>query len=384
MPNALLTARGLGLVAKEAARAGLDRVLPGGGSVPVRASEVTPTWLADAMGLPSGAIRSIEVVDEHSGTAGRARIAVDGDDVPDQLFLKFSPSNYLQQVMMLVFHLGTREVFLYETLGDELPVRVPRCYATRVDARRGRNVMVLEDLADRALFRDIRQPPTATEAEAVIDAMADQHAAYWGTDRFAGDLAPMTGRSSAANLLGDMVRRRFLGNMKGLAAELVPAAMQQEGRIFFERSADIDAMWAAEPQTVLHGDPHFGNLWFEGDTPGFLDWQVATAGAGARDVAYFCTMSIDSELRREIERGLVERYASRLDTAGISVDHDRLWALYRAGATEAYTSAVAAAEAGERAQDPAICRVGVERSVAAIADHDSFGVLTALVDGKTV
>jgi Phosphotransferase enzyme family len=384
MPDALVIARGLGMVAKEAARAGLDRVVPGGDSVPLRASEVTPTWLADAMGLPAGAIRSIDVLDEHSGTAGRARIAVDGDDVADHLFVKFSPSNYLQHVMMLLFDLGTREVFVYKTLGDELPVRVPHCYATGVDARRGRNVMVLEDLADLALFRDIRQPPTATEAEAVVDAMADQHASYWGTDRFAGDLQPLTGRSAAANLLGDMIRRRFLGNMKGLAADLVPTAMQQEGRIFFERSADIDAFWASEPQTVLHGDPHFGNLFFEGDTPGFFDWQVATAGAGARDVAYFSTMSIDSDLRREIERGLVERYAIRLDAAGVSVDLDHLWTLYRAGATEAYVSAVAAAEAGERAQDPAICRVGVERAVAAIADHDSFGVLAALVDGKRV
>ncbi len=379
MANALVALKGLGLVAKEATRAGLDRVLPGG-SVPLRAGDVTPAWLADVLGLPPGAIRSVAIVDEHSGTAGRARIAVDGDDVPDQLFLKFSPHHYLQHIMMLLFDLGTREVFLYETLGDELPVRVPHCYATRVDALRGRNVMVFEDLADRALFRDIRQPPSAAEAEAVIDAMATQHAAYWGTDRFAGDLRPLTGRSAAANLLGDVIRRRFVGNMKGLAADLVPADMQRQGRIMFERSADVDAFWASEPQTVLHGDPHFGNLWFEGDQPGFLDWQVATAGAGIRDVAYFATMSIDTDLRRDIEWSLVERYAAGLAAAGIDADLDHLWTVYRAGPTEAFMSAVAAAEAGDRAQDPEICRVGVERSVAAIADHDSFRVLTQLVD----
>jgi aminoglycoside phosphotransferase (APT) family kinase protein len=160
--------------------------------------------------------------------------------------------------------------------------------------------------------------------------------------------------------------------------------MQQEGRVFFERSADLDAYWASEPQTVLHGDPHFGNLWFEGDKPGFLDWQVAIAGAGVRDVAYFTTLSVDTDLRREIEHGLVERYAARLDAAGVEADVDHLWTVFRAGATEAYLSAVASAEAGDRAQDPEICRLGVERSVAAISDHDSFGVLAALVDGKRV
>lgn len=82
------------------------------------------------MGLRSGAIRSVRVIDENSGTAARGRIEVEADtgvDVPDHLFLKFTPHNYLQHVMMLVFELGTREVFLYRTLGDELPVRSPRC-----------------------------------------------------------------------------------------------------------------------------------------------------------------------------------------------------------------------------------------------------------------
>ena len=98
--------------------------------------------------------------------------------------------------------------------------------------------------------------------------------------------------------------------MKGLGAELVPPDMQQQCRILFENSAGVDAMWASQPQTVLHGDPHLGNLFFEGDEPGFLDWQVSMAGAGIRDVAYFATASVDSELLRTIERGLVERYAA--------------------------------------------------------------------------
>ena len=340
------------------------------------------------MGLRSGAIRSVRVIDENSGTAARGRIEVEADtgvDVPDHLFLKFTPHNYLQHVMMLVFELGTREVFLYRTLGDELPVRSPRCFAARVDSLRGRNMMVLEDLSQTARFRDIRDPATANEAEAVVDAMATQHAAFWCTDRFAGDLELLTTRfSPAALVLGDAVRRRFLGNMKGQAADLVPERIKRQGRIFFERSADIDAFWASQPQTVLHGDPHLGNLFFEGDTPGFIDWQVAKAGAGVRDVAYFATASVEPDVLRKIERSLVERYATRLEALGVTVEVDQLWPVYQAGVTDFYTSAVAASEAGERAQDPGVTRVGVERAVAAIEAHDSFTVLETLVDGMRV
>ena len=125
--------------------------------------------------------------------------------------------------------------------------------------------------------------------------------------------------------LGDLIRRRFLGNMKGPTADLVPADMKRKCRILFERSADIDAFWASQPQTLLHGDPHLGNLFFEGASPGFLDWQVAMSGAGMRDVAYFATVSVEPTLLRRIERDLVERYAARLEAVGIVVDADHLW-----------------------------------------------------------
>ncbi len=329
--------------------------------------------------VPSSAV---SVLHEDSGTAGRARLRLEagaGSDAPGTVFVKLTPTAYAQHMIMLLFGLGTREVQVYRGIAADLPVRVPHCYAAVLDERRGRNAIVLEDLSETARFRDIREPVSAAEAEAVIDAMARQHAAFWETPRFRGDLRPLTGRSPAANLLGDAIRRRFLGGMKGLGAELVPPDMRQQCRILFENSAGVDAMWASQPQTVLHGDPHLGNLFFEGDEPGFVDWQVSMAGAGIRDVAYFATASVDSELLRTIERGLVERYAAGLDRSGIDVDVEHLWTLYRAGITESFLASVATAEAGESMQNTEVCRAGVSRAVAAVAAHDSFDVLASLV-----
>ncbi len=383
-PSPVVAARGVVKVGKESARAGLHRLLPGGAAVPLKATGVTPLWLEDALGLPRGAVRAVHVVEENTGTAARARIAVEADDLPEHLFLKFTPRNYVQNVIMNMFDLGAREVFFYQNVAERIPVRTPRCYAARVDTRRGRNIMVLEDLSTSARFRDIREPATAVEANAVVDAMADQHAAFWGNDEFTGGLTTLTGSSPEAQMIGDLISGRFVGNMKGQAADLVPAEMKQQARIVFERSTEIESFWASQPQTVLHGDPHLGNLFFEAEAPGFLDWQVTMMGAGARDVAYFATASVEPDLLRKIERSLVERYASRLEAAGVIVDLDLLWTQYRAGVTAFFVSAVAAAEGGERAQLPDVCRVGVERSVAAAEAHDSFGVLKALVDGRRV
>jgi aminoglycoside phosphotransferase (APT) family kinase protein len=383
--QSVATARSLGMAGREAIRAGLDRTNSYGTRIPLRVDEATEHWLTVALGLPPGAITSVRVLDHHSGTAARARIAVESEaDLPETLFLKLPPRNYLQHVLMNVFRLGTREIVAYRALGDTPPIRVPRCYAAQVDRLRRRSVLVLEDLSGTAEFRTICDSVTRAEAEAVIDAMAALHGAYWNTDRFAGDLVPLAVRSAADVRLGDIIRRRFLRQITGHTAHLIPETMKRQCRIFFQRSADIDAFWATQPQTLIHGDPHLGNLFFEATGPGFLDWQIATAGAGIRDVAYFANASVEPDLLRMIERDLVERYTAGLDAAGIHVDGERMWTLYRAGITELYLAAVCTAEAGARMQPLEVSRVGVERSVAGAEAHDSFEVLAALIDGKRV
>ncbi|GAB2842421.1 phosphotransferase [Actinocorallia aurea] len=379
----LVTASGLGMAVKEAVRAGLDRALPGG-SVPLRVGGITERWLSDALGLAPGAITSVRVADEHSGTAARVRLAVetDAEELPGHLFLKLPPTNYLQHVLMNLFDLGVREIHAYRALGETPPLRVPRCHAAKADEVRRRSVLVLEDLSETATFRTVVDSVSREEAEAVTDALAGLHAAFWDTDRFKTDLAPLADRSPGAIRLGDMIRRRFLEKIDGHAADLIPEPMKLQCRVFYQRSADIDAFWAAQPQTLIHGDTHLGNLFFEGAAPGFLDWQVAMSGPGIRDIAYFATTSVEPDLLRKIERPLVERYAERLRDAGVAADTDRLWTLYRAAITEAYLAAVCTAEAGERMQPRDVSRTGVARAVAAVAAHDSFTVLTALIDGQ--
>ncbi|MQY17054.1 hypothetical protein NRB20_01170 [Nocardia sp. RB20] len=367
----------------EAIRAGYDRLVPTSSGVPLRIEQVRASWLAAALDLPADAITDIRVLDANSGTAARARIAVDSrdTDLPAHLFVKLPPRNYLQHVLMNVFHLGEHEILAYRALGDKPPVRVPKCYVAQIDPRRRRTALVLEDLSETARFRTVTDSVSRAEAEAVTDALADLHRTFQDSERFAGDLRPLTVRTTADVRLGDMIRRRFLGEITGHTADLIPDEVKRRCRIFYERSADIDAFWAAQPQTLIHADPHLGNLYFTDDGPGFLDWQVAQTSAGIRDLAYFATASVEPELLRGIERDLVERYAARFDAAGVRVDPDRLWTLYRAAITEFFLAAVCTAEAGDRMQPFEISRVGVERAAAAVTAHDSFEVLRTLIDG---
>ncbi|HLS75503.1 MAG TPA: phosphotransferase [Nocardia sp.] len=380
----LHTALGVGSAMKEATRAGLDRAIPFGSKAPLRVRGVSRRWLAKAMGLPRGSITSVEVLDHHSGTAARARIAVESEaaEVPGHLFVKMVPSNYLQHVLMNLFRLGMKEIIAYRALGDTPPVRIPRCHVARYSSARRRSILVLEDLSQTAEFRTVVDSVTAEEAAAVVDALADLHAAFWNSPRFDADLRPLARRSATEVRLGEMIRRQFLAEIDGHAADLMPEQVKQQCRVFYQRGTDIDAFWASVPRTLTHGDTHLGNLFFEAGSPGFLDWQVAAAGPGIRDVAYFANASVEPGLLRGIETDLVRRYTDRLAAAGVDADFDRTWLHYRAAVTEFLLAAVCTAEAGERMQSAEVSRVGVERAVAGVLAHDSFDVLDALISGS--
>ena len=52
-------------------------------------------------------------------------------------------------------------------------------------------------------------------------------------------------------------------------------------------------------QTVMHGDPHVGNTFYERDgRPGFLDWQTTMIGPSTHDVVYFIVGAMTVEDRR--------------------------------------------------------------------------------------
>lgn len=379
-------ARSAGLVARELTRCALDRALPSRAGLPMRADGFTATWIEQVLTLAPGSIRSVRVVADDHGTASRARLELDvapGVEAPNRLFAKFTPPDLQQRLLMNVMDLGAREVLFYDAVAGEVPVRVPRCYAVLADPRRGRNVMLLEDLSGTARFRDLREPLSAEQATAVVGALADLHAGFWQSPRFGRDLSLLVARSRGATFLADTIVPRFLANPRGPAADLVPGDVRAASRVFADRKPAIDAFWVRQPWTLTHGDPHLGNLFFEGEQPGFIDWQAVMAGPSIRDVAYFLNASVDVPVARAIERDLVQRYAARLTGLGIDSDPDRTWTLYRAAISEFYVAAVVTAGTGERMQPHEITRLGVERAVAAVEAHDTFAILAALASGRT-
>jgi aminoglycoside phosphotransferase (APT) family kinase protein len=135
------------------------------------------------------------------------------------------------------------------------------------------------------------------------------------------------------------------------AAELDPD-VHRAGDALFER-LEAYLLGGTEPSTIIHGDYRLDNLLFDPSPGGVaiavVDWQTCTHGPALQDVAYFIGAGLTRDERREVERGLVQRYHAGLVEAGVTgYDHERCWQDYRRGTWAGLVMAVAASMLVER------------------------------------
>ena len=77
-----------------------------------------------------------------------------------------------------LFQFYEREIRFYGDVGREMPVRVPRCYASAMDVAADDYILLLEDLHPLPMGDDAAGC-SAAEAEVAIRSIARMHAAFW-------------------------------------------------------------------------------------------------------------------------------------------------------------------------------------------------------------
>jgi len=349
----------------------LSRVLP------LDVEELTPAFFSVALQLE---IERADLLDHHSGTTGRARVGLHGEPgVPATVFVKLAPFDARQRAFVTSVGMGVAEARFYRDLSAEMPVRVPRSYFAETDG--DRYVMVLEDLgASGCRFPTPKDEDIAARALDIVEQLAALHAQYWESPRFgpAGDLAWLADRGTgdagggatfvrmAVDALGDRLDEDF----------------HRIAEMYLARASEIVALWNAGPRTLVHGDPHLGNLFVDvagGDRTGFLDWAMIGHSPGLRDVAYVVCNSIPSAVRAEHERAWIERYCTRLGESGITLSIDDAWQQYRLFAVYSWVSATSTAGMGSKWQPLHIGLGGTRRATAACAHLECVELLEELL-----
>jgi thiamine kinase-like enzyme len=345
-------------------------------AIPERPEQITPAWISQAFASrhPGAEAVSVAVVDAHSGTTGRARLRVAWKppaDAPTAVFAKLAPTDPIQREMVISTGMGKREARFYAELASDVPVRVPKPYGSRWNEAGSAYLMLMEDVgASGCRFPTWKDPAVPRYASGMMESLAQLHAHFQQSPRFDRDLAwiepPM--RSTIGPLLTKAALEAFGDDM--------PASFHEMARIYIDHTqAFCDRLDAGSP-TLIHGDAHLGNLLLEDGRIGLLDWACLAKAPGMRDVAYFLSNSISTELRRSQERELVGVYLESLERAGgMAPRFEEAWRQYRLYAACGWIAATVTAAAGSRMQSLEIGMRSMKRSTEAIIDLETPALL---------
>jgi hypothetical protein len=303
--------------------------------------------------------------------------------------VKLAPFDERQRDFVAAGGLGVAEARFYRDLAPEITLRIPAAYYAAIDDD-GRYVMVIEDLsAAGCRFPRPGDDDVAEWGGRLVQELARLHAPFWDSPRLqdGGDLTwVMAGHRTGRN-----VPRRAEGGGRGggggggggfigMALEQfgdeMGAAFRRLAQLYVAHAPQImeDVLDEGTP-TLIHGDPHLGNLFLDGDRVGFLDWAMLDRRTGMRDVSYVLGNSIPAEIRRAHEQDWVAQYLAALADAGITLDAATAWEQYRLYATYSWVSATSTAAVGNRWQAAKVGQGGMRRATAAIEDLDTVTIL---------
>ena len=342
-------------------------------SIPASIEDLTPSWFTEVLGKP---VSGVEILDAHSGTTGRARVALTTSaDLPATLFVKLQPFVAEQRKFLRQIGLGVAEARFYAEVGNELPVRVPRVWHSDYDAAEGDFVMVLEDLeASGCRFTSLSDDDILDVATSLVDELAILHGAYLGRE-LAWLRTPSGMRRKPDDPEMAARRAQFIVSAVDQFADDMPSVFRRLGELYAKRSLDIVALFNEGERTLIHGDTHSGNLFVDAGRAGFYDWAVAGRGPGVRDVAYFLCNSLPVEARRSEEESLLARYRSRLADKGVTLDEHKAHEQYRLFSVYSWIAAASTAAMGAQWQPIEVARKAMVTTTQAIADLDAVGLL---------
>jgi Phosphotransferase enzyme family len=311
-------------------------------------------------------VTSVSVIGGDAGTSSRARLALTGDDVPASVFVKMAAETVATRLMGELGRLAQTEVLFYRELSPQL-TGLPTAYGSAFDSLTGRYVLVLEDLAvDPCEFPDTLHPLDKDQASMIVELLARLHATFWER--------PPEWVYSASGDHTSLLTGSLLNTSARRLAERTSISVE-DGRFIIDNYRAVAKVIDKQPNTVMHGDAHPGNVYFRNSEAGLLDWQAVRRGHPGRELSYTLITGMTTADRQACERDLLAVYRQALAAAGgPELDPDELWLRYRQGSLYAYVAPLITAGMGGM-QAESIAMEGVKRGVAALTDLETVAAL---------
>ena len=349
--------------------------------IPIAVADISAEWLSAVLSErhPGTAVRSFIVEDAHAGTTGRALLRLayaNNPGLPERLFVKLPPDDAQQRAFVAELGMGKKEARFYRDLAAELPLAVPHCYHASFNEAGDRYIILLENLEDRGCtFRNASTNYSLDYIRGVLDAFACLHGRFWDSPRFAADLDWI--RPPDFHPMGPKLVEKALQQY----AASMPQVFEETASFYLENVDAVHALWNQGVATLVHGDIHDGNLYYDPELagqggPGFLDWGVMSRTSCMRDVAYFLAGTPTPEDRRQHQQQLLDDYFSALESqlAG-PIDRAALHEQYQWHIVYVWVAAVTTLAMGSEWQPLNYVSRTMERLHLALADNQGLAAL---------
>lgn len=352
---------------------------------PTGIGEVTADWMTAVL-RTSGAIGpddSVASVTNQPFAEGlgflsylfKSELTYDGTAGPGTVIVKFATDMPSQRGIADGLSFYQRELHFYREVAEHIPLRTPVVHACVMDTESTEFVLVMEDLSD---LRPMDQITGASRDDALRSAaaLAQFQAPHWGAD--------LSDLESTFLPLNHPINQAVLPQVFGAGWErckiegadvLTPEVISFGNRYVELLPWMVDQL--STGQTLTHGDWRADNLLVDGDVPAVVDFQICGIAAGAYDLAYFMSQSMEPEVRRECESEMFDAYYGGLDAAGATYDRARSDREFRITAAFCLIYPVAIFggwdDVPENGQQ--LMLAGLRRSVSTIVDHASLELL---------
>ncbi len=354
-------------------------------AIPASSRDITADWLrqalASATGVPRPELRaiSVEPVDSGRGLLSevvRCRLwwSTASPTAPSSVIIKLHSAHRKTYRLARLLKLYRREHDFYRRIRPQAGIAAPALLYGDLAPLSHRFVMVLEDLAgwESTCQVDGASPGQAKRA---VRAVARMHGRFWNNSKH-----PVL--SGVPDYLEKYRRLTQLGYVVSL-----PPTLDRFGDLFSPEARRLAeaygcriaahlAQMSSGPKTFTHGDYRLDNLFFGGEGMEdviAIDWQNCGVHSGLRDITYFLSTSVTTDMRRAIERDVVAEYHDSIVGAGVDgYRFDQCWHDYRQVMLSCLISPVFTCGSLDLTHDASrlTLEIGLARTLAAVEDLD--------------
>ncbi|MDX9787599.1 MAG: aminoglycoside phosphotransferase family protein [Desulfobacterales bacterium] len=316
--------------------------------VPCSVEAITPEWLTAALckDVPGARVTRMDITGSSTGTHTRHRLKLTYNDeglkanLPKSIFTKSLPT--LTNRMIGGFNnTSLVEGRFFTEIRPLLNIEAPIGYHAAFDRRSFAAVLLMEDLVatKNATFCNYKTNVTREMAEDMIDLLALLHARFYGDQTLETRFRWLADYQTWFKIGAKKMRVEYYTDKAfDEAAHMIPGDLMARRHEVWPAIMKGLTIHGAHPKCLLHSDVHIGNWYQTGaGKMALCDWQCASKGHWARDVAFAVSAGLTTENRRAWEKDLLARYLDRLhEHTGVRLDLNQSWNLYRQQILQAF------------------------------------------------